>query len=89
MRQQEIILPEDSPWPEDTILMKIRNAMITFDTITGKQPTKIFLSVDIAMQLIIEVLPNAIMVKQSAGKNRIMGMEIYRVIEPGIIACSL
>lgn len=89
MRQQEITLPEDLPWPEDTILMKIRNAMITFDTITGKQPTKIFLSVDIAMQLIIEVLPNAIMVKQSAGKNRIMGMEIYRVIEPGIIACSL
>lgn len=72
-----------------SVLDRIQEAKTRFYEKSGHQPTKIFMSLDLVTEILIEVLPGARSITSKPGaKNEILGMEIYRVIEPNVLECG-
>ncbi len=80
------------PCRQEAVHERIRKVRREFSNKTYQEPTKIFISVELIEQLLVEFLgankANVVAVDPNA-KNEIDGMTAYRVIEPGIISVSL
>jgi len=87
----KIIIPKGKE--EVSVLGRINVKRDSYFREHGNYPKKIFISIELVEELLIEMLParwdkNAKIAKVPGAKNEICGMEAFRVIEPGIIEVS-
>jgi hypothetical protein len=75
--------------PVESVNRRVTEKIDIFIMKTGLQPTKIFISIELIEELLIEMLPDISKFKgikrDPTKKNQINGLDAYRVIEPGII----